>query len=214
MLHNSSNLSAVLLQGGACWRRSVFCVATNLIILGFKPNKLGLKPNFILHVFMYACVFSLCPDSSDEIPVHDTDGPMSDFSNLDAPSQWHIVTSIMTYINAFDSRTDREMQKRQLVNPYPWLKWMEDDDVAFMLHARSNQKAWSLFQTRGSDGQKVAYEKWLEKFNANPTSVHLKPSMKEHVMGAKYVRHVKLTTHVLFVYDYNYLYTRLCSWRF
>ena len=167
------------------------------------------------------CVFSLGPDSTDEKPSHFTAGkppqlmPLSEFSDLDAASQWYIVTAIEAYMNAFDSRTDREAQKRQLVNPYPWMKWMADDDVMFMLHARSNQKAWSLFQTRGSDIQKVAYEKWLEKFNANPTSVQFQPGMKEHVLGAKYVRHyAKLTPRVLFVYDYNYLYTRLCSWRF
>ncbi len=144
----------------------------------------------------------LGPGSSDEEPLHVTSDtppqlmPLSAFDDLDPPSQWHIVTAIVTYMQAFNSRTDREAQKRQLVNPYPWFNWMGDDDVRFMLHARSNQKAWSLFQTRGSDGQKVAYEKWLGKFNANPMLDKLKPGMKEHVMGAKYVRHVKLTPRI------------------
>jgi hypothetical protein len=164
------------------------------------------------------CVCRLSPDSTDDKPLHVTNDtppnlmPLSSFADLDASSQWHIVSSIEAYVEAFDSRLDRKAQKKQMVFPYSWVSWMGDQDVEFMLHARSNNSAWSAFKTRGSDLQKSAYETWNAKFKANPTLEKNAPGYKEHSMGAKYVRYVKLTSHTLFVCDY--LYTRSSSRRF
>ena len=168
---------------------------------------------------MWVCVCRLGPDSSDDKPLHVTNDtppvlmPLSSFADLDPSSQWHIVNSIAAYVEAFDSRMDRKAQKKQMVFPYSWVTWMGDQDVEFMLHARSNKSAWSSFSTRGSDLQKGAYETWNARFTANPTLEKNAPSYKEHAMGAKYMRFVKRTSHILFVCDSLYTY-RSSSRRF